>query len=685
MPIPIYSQQIGAPKPPRLRKQVSAAAAKAQAVGQLAGQVQQVGTAFAGRLFDLAAQNELNEALVGARDQWQKFWSDIQKDPEYTSYGDKFKTFYDGLNEDLSAKMRLPKSKLGLRQNLDEFRLKWEDTIERYSDDRAIDQSRAIRRQTINQLIREQDTDGVMRQLQESRANMEFDEQDLATIQEAAIPQIVQDQTMAYARGLGDVGVSWLLSDDASDKFAYQVGDSLYNLDPDTRKSMASALQSELNLRKAQGMAATDERRDKQYREAALAIKDGKLTDFHGLYDKNQFPDLTIPDIRSLENELEYKIREAEDKILDQKADVVSDIKAALDFRDFDYARNLLADEIASGYVDANDEDIKRLQYIIEKAATPVTDAETEKEVNKTRIELMLLGGDPGIEQALVEHAQLYAPQKDTSDFVSHIREQLEQREREARTRAEQEKVLKTTLGAIEHFEEVYYKEDVTEDELKELRTWTRDNFGSTVGPDKKSTWERMLDDKVETLQKPEKERRDTLVKAGEKKIVDWFAASIKDKNIEEANKLRTKRENMLRDYGNRVGEVDDPIVLADFLLNPVAREKVGQVLSRVFGGEPRREETDVEYFGRIGLPEYAEKAESAVSVLEAQRAKGVPPGKPMETGIGARFEVFRKREDGSLDIASNGQELRVYDTSTGQWVPIEYSQYLLFETQRKK
>jgi len=293
MPIPLYSQQIGAPKPPRLRKQVSAEAAKAGAVGQFAGQVQQVGTAFAGRLFDLAAQNELNEALVGARDQWQKFWADIQKDPEYTSYGDKFKTFYDGLNEDLSAKMRLPKSKLGLRQNLDEFRLKWEDTIERYSDDRAIDHAGAVRKQTINQLVRDQDADGVMSEIQKSREAMEFYEQDLLKIQETAIPQIVRDRTMAYARALGDVGVSWLLSKEAGEKFAYRVGDSLYNLDPDTRKSMASALNAELSLLNQQAGDAEAARIEKQSNELwkAIGIR-REITDPYEPFDEEKYPDI---------------------------------------------------------------------------------------------------------------------------------------------------------------------------------------------------------------------------------------------------------------------------------------------------------------------------------------------------------------------------------------------------------
>ena len=100
------------------------------------------------------------------------------------------------------------------------------------------------------------------------------------------------------------------------------------------------------------------------------------------------------------------------------------------------------------------------------------------------------------------------------------------QRERDARTRAEQEKVLKTTLGAIEYFEEVYYKEVVTEDELKELRTWTRDNFGSTVGPDKKSTWEGKIDKKIDELSK---EKPNYYVDAAKRGIVKLYNEGTKD------------------------------------------------------------------------------------------------------------------------------------------------------------
>jgi len=153
MQIPIASQQIAPPKPARQREQVNVEAGKAAAVGQFAQQAAQVASGFAGRLADLAAQNEINGALVSARDQWREFWGELQKDPDYTLYGEKFETFCSGLNDTLYGKMHMPRSKTMLKQRLEELRLKWEGTVQQYSDNRAIDHGRAVRQQTITQMI----------------------------------------------------------------------------------------------------------------------------------------------------------------------------------------------------------------------------------------------------------------------------------------------------------------------------------------------------------------------------------------------------------------------------------------------------------------------------------------------------------------------------------------------------
>lgn len=712
MPIPLYDQQIGVPKPPRLRKQVSAEAGRAAAIGQFGQQIAQAVSGFAGRLADLAAQNEINEALVNARDQWQDFQTKIQDDPEYTTYGDKLKEFYDGLYEDLYGKMKLPRSKMALKQRLEELRLNWEDQVQRYSDSRARDHARALRQQSLSQRIRDLDIEGVLTELQEAREALEFDEQDLLKFQETAISQIVKDKTMAYARGLGNAGVSWLLSEKAGEKFAYQVGDSVYNLDPDTLKSMAAALNAEQNLLKAQNMAATEERREKQYRELRLGIESGEITSVYDIWDESKAPDLTISQRNTLETELDIKLKEAENKILVQKQDTINDVKAAIDMQDFEYAQSTLSNDIASGYVDGNDEDIKRLQYLLDRMSQPVRDIEGEKEVSKTRIELMLLSktSRDEIEREILGHAQKYAKFEDTSDFVSHIREQLDQADREAEEKRERDKAYwaATHTGPeyIQYFTEKYADAETIED-LNELLKWLRENtlpteqdpYTSRIGTDKKQNWENMIEAKRNKFQTPEYQKRQDTVKRGEEKIQQWFAKEIEDAGKEYKQELLTQLDKMLREYEARVDEVEDPAALADYLLNPPKREKVKRVLQNI----PRYYETvwesDVEYFTRIGIPELASRfkprpgttpeyaaavAPKTPSYLEARRQRALASEwerKPVD------WSVYHTRADGSIEIyrvIQEGKEvILAYNTETGEWEPVDPDLLREYEAQQ--
>jgi len=409
--------------------------------------------------------------------------------------------------------------------------------------------------------------------------------------------------------------------------------------------------------------------------------------DIDDIYDESQFPDLTISDKRALETELDYKLKEADELILQQKQDVLNDVNAALGFNDFDYAQQILNEAIERSEVDVEDPEINRAQYILDQARKPVTDEEAQKEINKTRIELRLLAGDlEGIETDLVAHGREYAEFKDTSDFISHIREQIEQAE-EAEVSGPEPK---TTNEAIAYFEEIFFNEYVTLEELKELKRWLRGEFGTTVFRDKKSTWETKIDKKIKDLQKAEP---NFYVEAAKRGIVKQYNEEIKDltdrDNIEDAGlKEREKyeMEGMLdawhKDFVRKNEREPTPEEVdaayknfTEPLLSSVVRRQLSRGLRRgVMGGTPWQtrvmspaevmrwwsEEGRLDRYGRlVGVP-----LEQQLQTLGIQSFEELDLAWLREQGV----DVLSPLEDPQFHYVEgpNG-EMGVYDERTGE------------------
>ena len=282
MPIPLYSQQVAPPHKPR---GPNVAAAKAQAVGQFAQTAAGAVSGFAGRLADLAAQNELSQSVISANDQWRDFWAGIQKDPEYTSYQEKFDTFYRGVNDTLYGKVKLPRAKMALETRMAELKSGWEDKVRNLSDDRAIDHARGLTQQSINQSIKDMDINRALAEIRSAGEDMLYTQEDLVKIKETAVNEIIHDKTMAYARMLGDEGMYWLMSDEAGGKFAVDLDGETYSLTPEQRNDMAANLGTERSNRKKAEDAATWQSRKTMVDYALEQIESGKLTNAEQLYD----------------------------------------------------------------------------------------------------------------------------------------------------------------------------------------------------------------------------------------------------------------------------------------------------------------------------------------------------------------------------------------------------------------
>jgi len=243
MAIPIYNPQVPPPYKPSRR---GIAGAEARAAGQLAGGVEQIGTAFAGRLFELANRNQANDAANKARDRWRSFWSDLQRDPEYADYGQKLDIFCSGLREELGKGIKFPGAKREIERQLGDLRQSWADSVQKLSDTRAIDHARTLSVQSINQAIQDRDIPRLRTLLAEARQTMQFEASDLAKIEDTAFREVIRDQTMDHARLLGEEGTAWLASSEAQEKFALQLGpQKRYSLDADTRQKMAEEYSGE--------------------------------------------------------------------------------------------------------------------------------------------------------------------------------------------------------------------------------------------------------------------------------------------------------------------------------------------------------------------------------------------------------------------------------------------------------
>lgn len=716
MSIPTYDQQVGAPKPPRLRQQVNVEAAQAGAIGQFAQQASDVVSGFAGRLADLAAQNEINQSVIKANDQWRGFWSELQKDPEYTTFQEKFDTFYRGLHDDLYGKLRLPRAQMALDTHMTEMKSEWGNRVRDYSDDRAIDHARVITRQSLNQAIKDLDVDWALGVIRDAQNSMLYTEEDIAKLTDTALNEIIHDKTMNYARMLGDEGMLWLMGDEAGKKFAVDLEDQQFSLDPETRNNMAAELGTERSNRKKAEDAATWQYRKTMLDYAQEQIESGQLTNVEQLYDDNHQEEFITRHgfMLDLDDEDKDRIRgvlteRAEAFEKDREAysdDMLEAVSDAVKAGDAETARRYIDELIDEGYAyDAMgrvDPELRRYIEQYERLQTGEGLTEFDRDANDLRARLrarVLNEGD--LERFLAKH-----PTKEGRLEHDKMWDELKQLQRD-RESGESQKQQEEELRAEydEYFYSRYDVSDITLDQLETLNRWRYDNYPQNKkdpglpGIDT-ATWRtygRLIEAKKKELNAPEIQRRKSVVDDGERKIIDWYAGKIKEESEfspVEANRLRTERDNKVREYHDLLDEkgVEDPISLADFLLTEPRRDRIKKDLG-LFSG--KREQTDVEFFTQHGVPELIPQGQQATVAAQEYAAirRGetqpppVPPPSakpPTPAGTMAQFEVFRKREDGSLDIASNGRELRVYDTSTGQWVPIKASQVLLYEATRK-
>jgi len=608
---------------------------------------------------------------------------------------------------------------MALETHMSGLKSEWEDRIRRYSDERAIDHARAITEQSVNQGIKDLDADGVIAELRTAKESMVYTEQDIAAIQDTALNQIVRDKTMNYARMLEDEGMLWLMGEEAGDKFAVEVDGQRYFLDQEIRNDMAAELSAERSNRKKAVEAANWQSRKTMLDYVQEQIANDNLNSVEELYgDDHQEAFIQKHGfILDLNDEDKGRVREvladrAEAFEKDREAysdDMLDAVSDAIKAGDAETAKRYLDELVDEGYAyDAMgrvDPEYRRYREQYDRMLSGEALGAFDVDANALRAKLRAgTLSREDLAQFLEAH-----PTKEGRVEHDKMWNELEQQRRE-RESGTQNKELEIQMKSDydEHFYSVYdnLPGNTTNalEKLNVLDRWRYDNYPKNKkdpglpGIDT-ATWRtygRLIEAKKRELQAPEIAMRKSMVDRGEKQIIDWYAGKIREEsefNPEAANKLRTERDNKVAEYHDllRDKELEDPIALADFLLTDPQRERVKKKMG-LFSG--RREETDIEYYTRLGVPEMIpeeqQRAAAAQQYAEARRgeipaAKLVSPKPPVVAGIQARFEKYSKREDGSLDVISNGTELRIYNTESGQWELITQSELIAYEQSRNR
>jgi len=490
MAIPIYNPQVAPPHKPSRR---GIAGAEARAQSQLAAGVEQIGFQFAGRLFDLANNNQVNDAVVKARDRWRSFSSDLERDPDYASYGQKFDSFFSGLREELQGGLKLPRARREIETQLKNLRQDWTETIGKISDSRTIEHARTVRLQGINQAIRDRDRERLLSELRQSKEAREFVDSDLVKLMETGISELMEGQALDYARLLGDQGPAWLLSDEARDKFAMELeSGERYFLTPERRNQLATQAANELaNRRKAEELADWS-RKSAVLSFAQEEIAAGRLTsmdqleggDLQEQFRQKHGRDMGFtPDDRTKVEQILATRAEAAEK--DREAysnDLLKTVEDALKAGDKDLAQRYLQELVDGGYaVDRMgrvDPDVRRYSEQLQRLQTGGEVGDFDREANRLwgRLRDRRLAG---MREELAGFLKKF-PSKEGREEHQQLFNELQQAEAQAEARAAKstgKSAAELQLEYYRYFSGIMDNPEVSADEVRRVDQWRWRNY----------------------------------------------------------------------------------------------------------------------------------------------------------------------------------------------------------------
>lgn len=709
--IPLYHQQIEPPIKPSRR---GIAGAKWEAVGRLAGQVEQIAAAFGGRFIELANRNQVKNAIVKARDRWRGFMAEIEKDPDYAGYGEKFDTFYSGLREELQKEVKLPRAKQETESQLSGMREEWLDSIGRISDKRAIEDARSIRLQALNQAVQDRDSLRVMAELRESQGAMEFDAPDLAKIKETAIQEVIEGQTMDYARLLDDEGPLWLLGQEAQDKFSMEVSpEEHYFLDAEARNKLAVELGHERTNRRAAEEAADFKRRKAVLDFVQNEIRSGKLVSVDQLTDpeyQTQFEQkyaiamgLTDEDRDTIENILADRANAREKDREAYSDEVLKIVEDAINAGDVATAQGYLGDLVAGGYsVDSMgrpDPDVLRYMEQLKRMAGGEALTGFDKDANR----LWGLARDGRLAELRKElpgFLEKYSDKRGREEHQQLMNElQQQEQEREARGKTQAEEEMQSKYNS--YFWQIFNSDTISVDELQKLDAWRyrnyprneRDKNAAGIRESTFVSWGKLIETKIDLLQKRATDLRGREKTMGEERIRTYWNTRLKPlegattaRGAKAMGEMQNKRDAMVLEYLQAVKDENvNPVEKAQELINAEAQidvqtqfgpqYKQPAIPMQTTGGELMRQLG----LGGTAVPEAAGQPAAPESITFRGEQYGRVQAAPMRQLGQARktlgdFSRYAKYENGNLVIKRNKKtgELALYDSILKQYVKVD-------------
>ena len=569
MAIPIYNPQVAPPHKPSRR---GIAGAEARAAGQLAAGVEQIGTTFAGKLFDLANTNQINESMVTARQRFRSFWGELQRDPDYARYGEKFENFFSDLREEVEKTAKLPRARREAEIQLKNLRQDWIDAISKFSDERTIEHTRTVRLQGINQGIRDLDIDRVLAQLRESAQAMEFTAPDQVKIEDTAIPEVIEAKTMAFARILGDQGMLWLMSEEAEKAYEVQVSpEKHYFLDPEKRQQMAIQLGNELTNRRKAEETADWNRKRLVLDFAQDEIISGRLTnvdqlegqDYQEQFQQKHGRDMGLmPEDREKIRQILANRAEAAEK--DREAysnDLLGVVDDALKVGDTATASVTLQELIEGGYaidrMGRMDPDIRRrreqLQRLVEGGEITDFDRESNRLWGRLRDQRL-----SGMREELGAFLEQF-PTKEGREEHKQLLNELQQAEQQVEARAAKGRTKSNEQLQAEYytyFSGIIDNPNITTTELTRLEQWRYRNYprnerNKELPGIEQTTFQQMgqlINNKREELGKATDLRREQL-KMAEDRIRIFYEPQIKEL---EKNTRKRPTQELFRLMGER-------------------------------------------------------------------------------------------------------------------------------------
>jgi hypothetical protein len=720
MAIPIYNPQVAPPHKPSRR---GIAGAEARAAGQLAAEVEQIGTTFAGKLFDLANTNQINESMVTARQRWRSFWGELQRDPDYARYGEKFESFYGGLREELEKGFKLPRARRETETALKSLREDWTDAVQKISDERTIEHARSVRLQSLSQAVADLDIERVLGQIRESESAMEFTAPDIAKLKDTAIRETIEGKTRAYARMMGDQGMLWLMSDEAQEKFAVQAGpEERYFLDADRRGSLAEELGNERTNRRKAEEAADWSRKSLVLAFVQGEIQSGRLTSV------DQLTDLEYQDKfqqqygqpMALDDEDRGKIGQilanrAEAAEKDREAysnDMLKTVDDAIKAGDAATAESYLQALIEGGYaVDRMgriDPDVLRYQEQLKRIAGGGELTAFDKDANAMRA---LMRDGNLTKEALAGFLQRHPDKEGRLEHDKMWNEYQEMmRERESRGKTETEELYQADYNT--RFWRIFGADNVGVDELVKLEQWLYRNYPRSEF-DKKQPgirettfvqWRNLISAKIELKQKEASDIRGREKSMGEERIKTYWKPRTQEwegvtsgRGVKAMAEIQNKRDAMLLEYYQAVkDEKINPVEKAQELINAEAQidvetqfgaeyKKNPQAIQMEAAAEPLLRQLGLRASAGVpaspGAAAVPPAREGETLTFQGQRYGRVEAGWDREVANARRiltdFAKYAKENNGNLIIIRNKKtgQMDVFDNTTRQRVKIDDAQ----------